>query len=322
MSVRFLAWDSGGKIVNEGDTFDPVPRLLAESDYNHWLDIENQTKEEIDRLGKIFNFHPLALEDCLHLNQRPKLEEYDGYIFVVLHLLHLLEDESIDSEELHLFLSPRFLVSVHEKPTRAVSEVLKKCKGETHILEKGCDFLFYMLSDILVDEYFPLLDKIDDEIDELEDKILVSPDKKLLTRIFTMKQNLTTLRKIVSPLRELFGSIYRRDTHIIKERTQIYLRDVQDHLVRIHEMIDTYRDMSGNVLEIYLSTVSNYLNEVMKRLTIIATIFLPLGFLTGFFGMNFEKIPFGSGLLLALALVLCFLVPGGMLLLFYRRKWF
>ncbi len=322
MPIRFLAWDKSGRIAKEGDDLDSIPPLLSQDNLYLWLDIQNQSKQEIEWLGKVFNFHPLALEDCINLNQRSKLEEYDGYIFFVLHLCHLGNDERIEADELHIFLGLRFIVSVHNKPMEIVDTCFNRCKFEPQTLEKGCDFIFYMLGDYLVDKYFPLLDKIEDEIDELEDRIISSPNRESLARIFLLKQNLVALRKIVSPLREVFGLIHRRESGLIKDKTYLYIRDIHDHLMRIYDMVDTYRDMMGNTLDIYLSTVSNGLNEVMKRLTIIATIFLPLGFVVGFFGMNFQGMPFGNSLLFTIALILCFLIPIGMIYWFYKQGWF
>lgn len=322
MPIRFLAWDRSGKIVKEGDDRDSVPSLLPQDGLYIWLDVQNQNKEEVEWLGHVFNFHPLALEDCIHLNQRSKLEEYDGYIFLVLHLCRLENDKRIEADELHIFLGLRFIVSVHDKLMEIVDNCLKRCKDEPQTLEKGCDFILYMLSDSLVDGYFPLLDKIEDEIDELEDRIVSSPNPESLTKIFVFKQDLVRLRKIIAPLREVFGLIHRRESGLIKEKTYLYIRDVHDHLIRVQDMIDTYRDMAGNMLDVYLSTVSNRLNEVMKRLTIIATIFLPLGFVTGFFGMNFQRMPFGNNLLFTTALILCVLIPVGMLYWFYKQGWF
>jgi magnesium transporter len=322
MSLRFLAWDRSGKIIKEGDSHDQIPSLLSQDNLYLWLDIQNYNKEEIEWLGKVFNFHPLALEDCINLNQRSKLEEYDGYIFFVLHLSYLGNDERIETDELHTFLGSRFIVSVHNKHMEIVDLCFMRYKDEPHTLEKGCDFMFYILSDHLVDQYFPLLDKIEDEIDELEDRIISSTDSKSLTKIFLMKQDLVTLRKIVAPLREVFSLTQRHNSGLINEKTYLYIRDVHDHIIRIHDIVDTYRDITGNILDIYLSTVSNHLNEVMKRLTIIATIFLPLGFVTGFFGMNFQNMPFGNNLIFTSALILCFLIPTGMLVWFYRQRWF
>lgn len=292
MPIRFLVWDRSGKIVKEGDDRDSVSSLLSQDGLYLWLDVRNQNKEEIEWLGKVFNFHPLALEDCINLNQRSKLEEYDGYIFFVLHLSYLGSDERVETDELHIFLGLHFIVSVHNKPMEIVDACLKKCKYESQTLERGCDFVFHMLSDFLVDRYFPLLDTIEDEIDELEDKVISSPNREFLTKIFLLKQDLVKLRKIVAPLREVFGLIHRRESGLIKEKTYLYIRDVHDHLIRIHDMIDTYRDMMGNILDIYLSTVSNRMNEVMKRLTIIATIFLPPWICHGLFRDEFSEYAF------------------------------
>jgi len=322
MPLRYIIWDETGKIVKEGNDRNAVATSLPQQNLRLWLDIESHDKEEIEWPGKVFNFHHLALEDCINLNQRSKLEEYDGYMFFVLHLSSLDSDGRIETEELHIFLGPQYIVSVHNKPMEIVDSCLARCKGESHTLEKGCDFIFYMLSDTLVDRYFPLLDKIEDELDDLEDRVISNPTREFLTKIFLLKQDLITLRKIVGPLREVFGLTYRREYGLIKEKTYLYIRDVHDHLVRIHDIIDTYRDMLGNMLDVYLSTVSNNLNQVMKRLTLIATIFMPLGFVVGFFGMNFEKIPFDSNILLLLALFTCLLLPSGMIFWFYTHKWF
>jgi magnesium transporter len=322
MPLKYLIWDETGKIVNEGDDRSTVSTFLQHDNLNLWLDLENYDKEEIEWLGSVFNFHYLALEDCINLNQRSKVEEYDGYMFFVLHHSYLDSDERLQTDELHIFLGPRFIVSVHQKPMHVVDFSIVRCKGEPHTLEKGCDFIFYMLGDHLVDDYFPLLDNIEDKLDDLEDKVISSPNREFLSKIFTLKQDLVRLRKIIGPLREVFSLIYRRDYGLIKEKTYLYIRDVHDHLVRIHDIIDSYRDMLGNMLDVYLSTVSNNLNQVMKRLTIIATIFMPLGFIVGFFGMNFEKIPFDSNILLTLALLICIILPLGMIAWFYKEKWF
>jgi magnesium transporter len=322
MPIKYLIWDETGKIVNEGDDRSTVSAFLQQENLHLWLDLENYDKEEIEWMGSVFNFHYLALEDCINLNQRSKVEEYDGYMFFVLHHSYLDSDERLQTEELHIFLGPRFIVSVHQKPLHVVDFSIARCKGEPHTLEKGCDFIFYMLSDHLVDDYFPLLDNIEDKIDDLEDKVISSPNREFLSKIFTLKQDLVKLRKIIGPLREVFSLIYRRDYGLIKEKTYLYIRDVHDHLVRIHDIIDSYRDMLGNMLDVYLSTVSNNLNQVMKRLTIIATIFMPLGFIVGFFGMNFEKIPFDSNILLTVALLICIILPLGMVAWFYKEKWF
>ncbi|MBI4758661.1 MAG: magnesium/cobalt transporter CorA, partial [Chloroflexi bacterium] len=266
-------------------------------------------------------FHPLAIEDCRTQNQRPKLEEYPGYLFLVLHAPRAgTTADEIILDELHIFLSHRYLVTVHDGPLAATQETWERCQQNSH-LNKGISHLFYVVCDRLVDNFFPLLDTIDEEIDRLEDVIVSSPSRQVLDNIFGMKQNLVHLRKIAAPEREVFNSLlYRRDPYLQAE-TFIYLRDVHDHLVRVYETIDSYRDLMSNALDAYLSTVSNNLNEVMKRLTVIATIFMPLSFLVGFWGQNFQQLPFDRPQFFVLSLVAIATVPAIMLLWFRLRGW-
>lgn len=288
-----------------------------------WLDIEVPKAEEIEDLGKMFGFHPLTLEDCINLNQRPKLEDYEAYLFVVLHFCVFQQQTGeIDTRELHIFLGPNYLVTVQEEPIEPIKEIYNRCKKDSIPWERGCDFIFYILGDTIADSYFPLLDTIGEDIDRLEDAILLSPKKEDLDKVFTLKQDLVFLRKIVSPMREVFNNLSRKDSRLINEKNSIYFRDVHSLLLMAYEMIDSYRDMVGNALEVYLSTISNRMSEIMKRLALIATIFMPLSFITGFFGMNFTSIPFGSPWLLLGALIITAILPVAMLLWFYRYKWF
>ncbi len=287
-----------------------------------WLDMEAPDIKEIEGLGKTFGFHPLTLEDCIKLNQRPKLEDYETYIFVVLHFCIFNHGGEMETKELHIFLGPNYLVTVHEEPIELIKEIYDRCKKDSTIWDRGCDFIFYLTGDSIADSYFPLLDTIGEDIDKLEDAILLSPKKEDLDKIFTLKQDIVFLRKIVSPMREVFNNLSRKDSRLVSEKNNLYFRDVHSLLLMAYEMIDSYRDMVGNVLEVYLSTISNKMSEIMKRLTIIATIFMPLSFITGLFGMNFTRIPFGSPLLLVGALILTAVLPAGMLLWFYRYKWF
>lgn len=288
-----------------------------------WLDIEVPKAEEIEDLGKMFGFHPLTLEDCINLNQRPKLEDYETYLFVVLHFCVFQQrTREIDTRELHIFLGPNYLVTIQEVPIEPIKEIYNRCKKDSIPWERGCDFIFYILGDTIADSYFPLLDTIGEDIDRLEDAILLSPKKEDLGKVFTLKQDLVFLRKIVSPMREVFNNLSRKDSHLINEKNSIYFRDVHSLLLMAYEMIDSYRDMVGNALEVYLSTISNRMSEIMKRLALIATIFMPLSFITGFFGMNFTSIPFGSPWLLLGALIITAILPVAMLLWFYRYKWF
>lgn len=309
--------------IEERTTREAIEEGIRIPETVFWLDMESPSIEEIEGFNKLFDFHPLTIDDCIKFNQRPKLEDYETYLFVVLHycVFHQPSGE-IETKELHIFLGPNYLVTVHGEPIEPIREIYERCKKDSNLWERGCDFIFYLLGDSIADSFFPLLDTIGEDIDRLEDAILLSPGKEDLNKVFILKQDMVFLRKIVSPLREVFNNLSRKDSNLISEKNILYFRDVHSLLLMAYEMIDSYRDMVGNALEVYLSTISNRMSEVMKRLTIIATIFMPLSFMTGFFGMNFTLIPFGSPWLLLGALLLIAILPVGMLLWFYRRKWF
>ncbi len=309
--------------IEERTSHEAIEEGLKLPDTVFWLNLEAPEVSEIEEFGRVFGFHPLTIEDCIKLNQRPKLEDFETYLFVVLHfcVFHRPTGE-IDTRELHVFLGPNYLITVQGEPIEPLKEIYERCKKDPTIWERGCDFIFYLVGDTIADSYFPLLDTIGEDVDRIEDAILLSPKKEDLDRVFTLKQDMVFLRKIVSPMREVFNNLSRKNSTLISERNILYFRDIHGLLLMAYEMIDSYRDMVGNVLEVYLSTISNRMSEIMKRLTIIATIFMPLSFTTGFFGMNFTSIPFGSPWLLIGVLILTAVLPVSMLLWFYRQKWF
>jgi magnesium transporter len=199
--------------------------------------------------------------------------------------------------------------------------VFDRSAKDPRTLQNGPSFLLYLLSDALVDGFFPILDALGDEIDALEDTVIQNPDRTLMRRVFEVKRVLVQLRKVVSPQREVYNALSRRDYPYIESRTAVYFRDIHDHLVRAFEMIDSYRDLVGNTLDAYLAAISNRLGQVMKQLTVIATIFMPLSFLTGFFGMNFTNIPYDRWWLFVMLLLVMFSLPVFMLMTFLRRGW-
>jgi len=309
--------------VEERISHEAIGEGLRLSDTIFWLDMEASKKEEIEDLGRIFGLHPLTIEDCISLNQRPKLEDYETYLFVVLHLCVFHQDTGkIETKELHIFLGPNYLITVHGEPIGLLNDLYNRCKKDSLLWGRGPDFIFYLIGDIIADSYFPLLDTIGEDIDRIEDAILLSPKREDLNKVFTLKQDMVFLRRIVGPMREIFNNLSRKDSSLISEKNIPYLRDVHSLLLLAYEVIDSYRDMVGNALEVYLSTISNKMSEIMKRLTIIATIFMPLTFITGFFGMNFTLIPFGSPWLLLSILIITAILPIGMLIWFYKQKWF
>jgi magnesium transporter len=288
-----------------------------------WLDLHDPGPDELTKLRDIFGFHPLALEDTEHFQQRPKLDDYDDYVFLVFFgaWWHKADDPS-PLREVHLFVSGQYLVTIHRDPLPPLDHQREQLDGRLLHSEQ---FLLYRVLDALVDSFFPLLAEMDDEIDELEAAMVVNPTDSQLQRLFSLKRQLVAMRKVISPQRDLFASGVERISELpgfeLDERD--YFRDIYDHLIRISDLIDSYRDLLSGATDLYLSTVSNRQNDVMKQLTVIATIFLPLGFITGFFGQNFG---FMVGHLITAEWTFWVIGVGSMvatcvgLLVFFRRK--
>jgi magnesium transporter len=289
-----------------------------------WIDVAAQEESVIKLLGDRFGFHPLTLEDCLHFDQRPKLEEYSDYLFLVLHAFCLPKGDVCDVEpqEVHFFLGRDYLVTVHAAELASLDAVWKRVEGDASLGRRGVDFLVYLISDAVVDANFPIIDRLNDALEDIEDSVLRRQDQHDLTRIFELKRTLVLMRKVLSPERDVFAMLSKRGDPRIAEKTALYFRDVYDHLVRIYESIDTGRDLLGNALDAYLSMASNRTNEIMKRLTLLSAVFLPLTFITGFFGQNFEHLPMHSDALMYSMVAACVLIPSGMVLWFKRSGWF
>lgn len=310
--------------LEQAKDFSTLGAWLAESGGRLWIDVSSPAVEEMEEVGRRFGFHPLTIEDCLHGGQRPKLEEYDGYLFLVLHALpQTLEDPCVVEEfdEIYLYVSPHIFVTVHRKNVEMVSRFRERLRKEPVLLTRAPGFLLHLFADGVVDRFFPFLDRIEEEIDELEDQVLTSASPALLRRLFTLKRTLIHLRKSMSPLREVFNGLSRRDYALLDPKSALYFRDVYDHLIRATELVDACRDLVATTVEAYLSATSNRMNQVMKQLTIIATIFMPLTFITGFFGMNFEHIPWTNASLFTFTVLLVLAIPVFMIYWFARRGW-
>jgi len=263
-----------------------IKELLARDQF-FWLDLTAPTSEDVGMLRELFAFHPLALEDALHFGQRPKLDDYEKYVFLVFYGAR--DDASEAAEllrEVQMFISGKYLVTLHRDALPALEGQRTHLDG---LVLHSEQFLLYRVFDALTDSFFPVLAKMDEEIDELEAAVLAGPTDEQLQRLFAMKRTLVAMRKVVTPQRDLFArsidQIADLPGLVLDERD--YFRDVYDHLIRISDLIDSYRDLLSSTTDLYLSTVSNRQNEVMKQLAIVGTIFLPLSFITGFFGMNF-----------------------------------
>jgi magnesium transporter len=266
---------------------EPRIRDHLKRDHFFWLDLHDPSPDELAKLREIFDFHPLALEDTEDFGQRPKLDDYGDYIFLVFYgAWRHSDDDPRPLREVHLFVSGQYLVTIHRDPLPALDQQREQLDGRLLHSEQ---FVLYRVLDALVDSFFPLLADMDDEIDDLEAAVVASPSDDQLQRLFSLKRQLVAMRKVISPQRDLFASSVERISALegfeLDERD--YFRDIYDHLIRISDLIDSYRDLLSGATDLYLSTVSNRQNDVMKQLTVIATVFLPLGFITGFFGQNF-----------------------------------
>jgi len=259
-----------------------------------WINIDGLHEVDIiEKIGKHFDVHPLVLEDIVNTGQRPKMEDFDSYIFVVLKMLYYDEKENeVTAEQFSLILGSNFVISFQERVGDVFNPIRQRIRSaKGRIRKMGADYLAYCLVDTIVDSYFGILEKLGEEIESIEEELVHNPTPETLQTIHNLKREMIFLRKSVWPLRELISELERGESSLIHESTGIYLRDVYDHTIQVIDTIETFRDMVSGMLDIYLSSVSNKMNEVMKVLTIFAAIFIPLTFVAGIYGMNFEYMP-------------------------------
>jgi magnesium transporter len=290
-----------------------------------WLNISGVHKTEIiEQVGAHFAIHPLVLEDIASTGQRPKMEDFDEYIFVVLRMLSFdVKEKETKTEQVSLIFGRGFVISFQEMEGDVfdyIRERLRSNKGR--IRKMDADYLAYALIDAIVDNYFIILENLGETIEDIEDKLVTNPSTETLRTIHDLKREMVFLRKSVWPLREVISRLERSESSLINKSTRIYLRDVYDHTIQIMDSVETFRDMLSGMLDIYLSSVSNRMNEIMKVLTVIATIFIPLTFLTGIYGMNFRYMPeLELTWSYPAILTLMFIVALLMVFYFKRRKW-
>ncbi len=294
-----------------------------------WIDVSGlHDMGVLQKLGDAFGLHPLALEDVLNTGQRPKLDDYETQQFMVMKEIHF-SGSMIEMEQVSLFLGKSYVITFQETPGdcfEPVRERLRKGKGRLRRL--GADYLVYALIDSLVDQAFPILEKLGEGIEDLEEEVLHSPTRETLHAIHDVKRCLLGLRRAAWPQREVIHALQSEGSRFVQKETRVYLRDLYDHTIQIMDMIETYRDITAGMLDVYLSSLSNRMNEIMKVLTIIATIFIPLTFIVGIYGMNFNtqvspwnmpELNWRYGYPTVLGVML--MIAVGMLIYFRRRKW-
>lgn len=288
-----------------------------------WIIVEGLAEVEIiQSLGQMFDVHPLVQEDIVSTHQRPKLDEFEDYLYLVLKRLEVEEgDLRVTQEQVSMLLFENILFTFKEKRDSLFDSVISRLSAEKgRIRTQTTDYLAYVVLDTIVDGYFVVQDALDAFSDEVEEQLFEHPQPDLLNRIQQAKRELIFVRKSLSPLREMLAALERSDSMLLSEKTHIYLRDVYDHTIRVIETVDSYRDLITGMLEIYLSSVSNRLNEVMKVLTVFSTIFIPLTFITGIYGMNFRDMPELNWAWSYPIVWLVFIGVAGSLLYFFRKK--
>jgi len=274
--------------------------------------------------GKEYDLHPLVVEDILNTHQRPKIELYDDYIFVSLKMLSGVNDSyMVESEQISLILGKNFVFSFQEKEGDILDSLRVRIReGKGRIRKMGPDYLLYAILDIIIDHYFLVLEKIGDKVEAFEEELMKEPKSDTLHEIYTLKREILFLRKSVWPLREAVSTLEKCESDLINEKTSPYLRDLYDHIIQVIDAVETTRDLLSGMLDLYLSSVSNKMNEVMKVLTIIATVFIPLTFIAGVYGMNFDFMPELKWKYAYFAVWFVMVMIGlGMLKYFRNRKW-
>ncbi|AGF97994.1 Magnesium and cobalt transport protein CorA [Methanosarcina mazei Tuc01] len=293
-NVGAWLYNSEKLIEKELQTVDECQELKGQPGMNLWINVDGLDQIGIiEKLGGYFGVHPLTLEDVLNTGQRPKMEDYDSYIYAVLKMMLLDEErEEILIDQVSIIFGTNYILSFQEREGDAFNPIRDRLKNSASRLRKnGVDLLAYSLIDAVVDNYFLILEHFGEEIEDLEEQLIVDPMPETLKAIQKYKRDMITLRRSVWPLRELINSLQRTESQLIKESTQIYLRDVYDHTIQVIDSIEAFRDILSSMVDVYLSSLSHRMNDIMKVLTIIATIFIPLTFIAGVYGMNFEYMP-------------------------------
>jgi len=329
-SVRLVRYNRAA--VNVATAEDAIPSVTASSDAEAmtWMHVQGRPSQRLlTRIGETYGLHPLALEDIHNTGQRPKVEEFDGQVFATLSLPHF-EDGRVEIYQANFFLSADSVLSFCEGPVDPFEPVLRRLQEATgRFRSRGTDYLLYALLDTVIDQGFPVLEAFGLELEELEEKILGRSGRKTLPHIHAVKRELILLRRMLWPQREVINTLVREDQELIMHDTRLFLRDCYDHTIQVMDLLETYRDMTSSMLDIYLSSISNKMNDIMRVLTIIATIFIPLTFVAGVYGMNFgsnTNSPWAMPELswyygYPLAWLLMVMVAAGMLIYFWRKRW-
>ncbi len=314
----------------------PTPEACApylDTESVSWVDVQGLGSEDIlQRLGQVFDLHPLVLEDVVNVPQRPKVEDYEDQLVIISQMvMPKHQEDGFWIEQVSFVLGKHYLLTVQEEPQRdSFGPVRDRIRANKGIVRKlGADYLTYALLDAVIDGFFPVLEDYGERIEDLEEEVITHPTRQTLQKIYQIRRELLALRRSIWPQREAINILIRGGSHLISSEVQIYLRDCYDHTVQVMDMVETYRELASGLMDVYMSAVGNKMNEVMKLLTVVSSIFIPLTFIAGVYGMNFntEISPFNMpelnwywGYFLCLAVMAA--TAGGLVYFFWRRGWF
>ena len=326
--IRSLYY-SPGQSIRKDIPPQEFPELIRNRRGLLWVDFTSEAPETCLPILESFGFHYLAIDDALQETHVPKLDDWGNYLYIVLNYMNITENHNnweTEVDELDIFLGQNYIVTHHDFPIKAIEDTWAACDRDQRNVQDGPDHLLYKITDRLVAEYMPVVEKIDAAIDTIEDRVFDRPSPRTLEQLFVLKRVLLAMRRILLPQREVLNKLARDDYKVIDPKDRIFFRDIYDHLVRLHDLNESLRDLVGGVLDTYLSVVNNRMNEIMKTLTMITVLFMPLTFLTGYFGMNFFE-PHGtlrswtSNPVFYLTLATIFIMPIGMYIWMRRRTW-
>jgi magnesium transporter len=328
--IRSLFFSRNGKFTLDMSKED-WSTALSDPDGLLWVDFEETLPDQDEPiLRDIFHFHPLAIDDALQESHVPKVDDWEDYLYIVLHSVSFdsADQPHLDTQELDIFLGKNYVVTHHDQKIQAIEKVWASSQRDDRHLRNGADHLLYRLVDEVVASYMPVVEAMDDAIDQAEDEVFNGPNSATLAQIFALKRAVVTLRRTISPERETLNKLARDDYPVIDPHDRIYFRDVYDHLVRLVDITEGIRDLIGGVLDTYLSAINNRMNDIMKTLTIITTLFMPISFIAGFFGMNFFGVPaldpyhaWTRPVMFTGSLCLMILVPVLMFMWMRSKKW-
>ena len=318
-----------GKPIRRNIPPQEFPQLVRDRRGLLWVNFENEPAETCLPILQGFGFHPLAIDDALQEVHVPKLDDWGNYLYIVLSYMNVKANGNFseaEAEELDIFLGANYIVTLHDSAIPGIEETWLACDRDPRTLQDGADHLLYKIADNIVTGYMPAVEKVDEAIDQLQDEIFDRPTPQTLERLFALKRLLQAMRRILLPQREVMNKLARDDYRVIDPRDRIFFRDIYDQLVRLHDLNESLRDLVSGALDSYLSVVNNRMNDIMKTLTIITTFFMPITFLTGFFGMNFfepvaDLVGWTSREVFYLTMAILVLFPLGMYLWMRRRTW-